>query len=168
MRAGGPETDQPPRSHPDTLGPGRVGTSSRPRVRGEAPSSTRAPGRLGGSSGGVNLKKASTAGSLVDPVAARTRHGSKALKTAVFRSRSPGSVGRNRGNARRAWTPRGAPIVCEGNALKGETQGRSGVNNAGRAGGEGREGGTQTPDVTRAAEGSAARRQRVYLPESVS
>jgi hypothetical protein len=157
MRAGGPETDRPPQPHRDTLGPGRVGTSSRPRVRGEAPYPTRAPGWLGECSGGGNLRKASTAGSLVDPATARTRHGSKALKTAVLRQTLPRERASGPGNARRAWTPRGAPIVREGNALKGETHGRSGVHNAGREGGASREGGIQTPDAARGCGGIRGR-----------
>jgi hypothetical protein len=53
------------------------------------------------------------------------------------------------GNVRRARAPRGAPLAHEGNTLEGQAHGRSGASRAGRPGGAGREGGSQTPHAAR-------------------
>lgn len=119
----------------------------------------RAPGRPGTSSGGVNPRKASTAGALRGFGGSTDSPRERGPEDGWVPS-SPAPPGAWRrggaGNAKRAGAPRGVPIAVEGKALKGEAQGRSGTIRAGRVDGGRREGGSQTPDATRAAGGTAA------------
>jgi hypothetical protein len=80
----------------------------------------------------------------------RLRRENKALKARAF----TGPLRRmgGRGNVRRAEVPRGTP-PRRGQASKGEAHGRSGASRAGRDGGVGRDGGSQTPDVARGGSG---------------
>lgn len=94
----------------------------------------------------------------------RTRCGNEALEAAALRAPPPG--GARRGNVRRAGAPRGVPTASEGNALKGEAQGRSG---ASAPGGPmvGAARGGETPDVARGGRGTCRQRSGSIGPACV-
>jgi hypothetical protein len=155
MRVGSPETD-----HADPFDPRSPGVQVGRDVippedeRAGIVTTSDGPGGWGEDSEGGKPRKASTVGFSFGST--RRQHG---LVAGTRPCRRPDPLvslrgARAAGDVRRERAPRGAPLAHEGNTLKGQAQGRSGASRAGRAGGVGREGGSQTPHVARGDGGS--------------
>jgi hypothetical protein len=147
MRAGSPETDQPTLPFRETSRPRWGETSSRPRVGRSAPRRKAAARTVGERALEGRTPGRPGAAVLTDPVPNPCREQGPGA------GRAAPPQGGMAANARRAEAPRGAPPDTGIDALKGEAHGRSGASRAGRGGGEGRDGGSQTPDVARAGGG---------------
>jgi hypothetical protein len=131
----------------DALGPRRVGTSTRPRVRGLA-SRLQATARTDGE----KASERRSPGRQRRPFPPRGDGG----RTHPLRDGrpegdpsggAPSGAATGRDNVRRAGAPRGVPARSGEKALEGEAQGRSGTSVSAGPAAKGREGGTQTPDA---------------------
>jgi hypothetical protein len=162
MRAGSPETGHADPSAPQSLET-QAGRDVAPPKGGKAGDATTSdrPDGWGEGSGGAKPRKASTAGSPRGPGGSTDSPrvespGGGRVAVAPRERRPPATSG--------GLGPREGHPPRRGERLEGQSPGTLRCGRAGRVGGEGREGGDQTPDVARGRRRDPPSLMRVHRP----